>query len=282
MSKFADIDILHETPVTVSTQVRRLTAANIGPMTGPGTNTYLVGHKEVAVIDPGPAIDEHIEAILDTCGDRLKWIIATHSHPDHSPAAAPLARATGATVLGNKLRDNDGYQDESFAPARGFTDNELFQTDEFTLRAIYTPGHVDNHLCFLVEEDGLLLTGDHIMQGSTVVIIPPHGDMQDYIASLQRLLAYRIHAIAPGHGTLIDHPVNEIEKLVAHRLGREAKLIEVLCQEVRGTIDTLTPLVYDDVDPELHPVAQCSLLAHLLKLEKEQRASRDGDWWLFH
>lgn len=282
MDKSGPIDILHEKPVAISRRVRRLTAGNIGPMTGPGTNTYLVGERDIAVIDPGPAMDEHIEAILNACGDRLKWIIPTHSHPDHSPAAVPLAEATGARVLGNKLIDNDGYQDESFSPERGFEHDESLVTDEFTLRAIHTPGHVDNHVCFLVEEDGLLLTGDHIMQGSTVVIIPPHGDMQDYIASLQRLLNYPIEAIAPGHGLVIDHPINEIERLVAHRLGREAKVIDALSAVGRISLSALTPVVYDDVDPALHPIAQCSLLAHLIKLEKEHRAHReDEDWKLF-
>lgn len=273
------VDILHEQPVVISPRVRRITAGNISPMTGPGTNTYLVGEREIAVIDPGPAIDEHIDAILQACGDSLKWIIPTHSHPDHSPAAAPLARATGAQVLGNRLADNDGYQDESFAPERAFAHDECLVTAEFTLRAIHTPGHVDNHVCFLVEEDGLLLTGDHIMQGSTVVIIPPHGDMQDYMASLQRLLSYPVTAIAPGHGLLIDQPVNEIEGLIAHRLGREAKVVDVLSSVGRIGLSALTPLVYDDVDPSLHPIAQCSLLAHLIKLEKEKRAHCEHEEW---
>lgn len=281
MAKPSPVDIRHETPVALSPRVRRITAGNIGPMTGQGTNTYLIGREQVAVVDPGPAMAEHVDAILDACGDRLKWILATHSHPDHSPAAAALASATGAEVLGNQLADNDGYQDETFAPLRGFADDEQLVTAEFTLRAIHTPGHVDNHVCFLLEEEGLLLTGDHIMQGSTVVIIPPHGDMQDYMASLQRLLNYPLQALAPGHGVLIDDPVNEIDRLLAHRLGREAKVVEVLCAEGRSALPALTPLVYDDVDPSLYPIAQCSLLAHLIKLEKEKRVHREGEDWVF-
>ena len=277
----APVDIIHGKPVRVSDRVRRITADNIGPMTGPGTNTYLVGDKEVAVVDPGPADPAHINAILAACGDQLKWILVTHTHPDHSPAATILARETGAVVLGNRLADNDGYQDESFAPVRGFDHDELLQSPEFNLRAIYTPGHVDNHLCFLVEEDGLLLTGDHIMQGSTVVIIPPHGDMKDYIASLQLLLNYPLRAIAPGHGLIIDDPVNEIEGLVAHRLGREAKVLDTLCTEGCADLDRLTPLVYDDVDPVLHRIARLSLWAHLIKLEKEGRIRQRGSDWLF-
>lgn len=275
------VDIVHGKPVRVSTHVRRLTADNIGPMTGPGTNTYLVGEKSVAVVDPGPAEPGHIEAILNACGDKLKWILATHTHPDHSPAAAILARETGAEVLGNKLTDNDGYQDDSFMPLRGFAHDEIFSTEEFTLRALHTPGHVDNHVCFLVEEDGLLLTGDHIMQGSTVVIIPPHGVMKDYIASLQLLLNYPLKAIGPGHGLIIDNPVDEVERLVAHRLGREAKVVETLCEVRRADLATLTSMVYDDVDPALHPIARLSLHAHLLKLESDGRVRRDDEDWIF-
>lgn len=274
-------EIVHGKPVRVSERVRRITADNIGPMTGLGTNTYLIGEEHIAVVDPGPDDPQHVEAILEACGDRLRWVIVTHTHPDHSPAAAALAARTGARVLGNPLPDDDGYQDETFNSQGQFAHNERVGTDEFTLRTIHTPGHVDNHFCFLVEEDGLLLTGDHIMQGSTVVIIPPHGDMHAYIESLRTLLTYPLRALAPGHGTIIDSPVNEIEGLIAHRLGREAKALEVLCAEGRGTLETLLPLVYDDIESRLHVLARHSLLAHLIKLEKDGHAIREGLWWRF-
>ncbi|ARN74963.1 MBL fold metallo-hydrolase [Oceanicoccus sagamiensis] len=265
--------------IQVSGRVRRITAPNPGLMTGPGTNTYLVGDDEIAVIDPGPAEPAHIEAILAACGDKLRWILATHTHPDHSPAAVALAEASGAVVMGNTLSQNDGFQDDSFAPVKSFAHDECWVTKEFTLRALHTPGHVNNHLCFLIEEDGLLLTGDHIMQGSTVVIIPPHGDMKDYIQSLTLLLDYPLRALAPGHGHIIDDPVAQIEGIIKHRLGRESKLLATLQKTGVIDIERLTSYVYDDVDPSLHPVAQHSLLAHLLKLEKELRAARDGDLW---
>lgn len=270
-------EIVYGQAIQVSERVRRIIAPNPGPMTGFGTNSYLVGDREVAVIDPGPADESHIQAILNACGDQLKWIIATHTHLDHSPAAAALARATGARLMGNVLRHNDGFQDDSFKPDKSFSHDEVFATDEFTLRALATPGHVNNHFCFLVEEDGLLMTGDHIMQGSTVVIIPPHGDMKDYMASLQRLLDYPLKAMGPGHGLIIDNPKQEIRGLIEHRLRRERKVVTVLAEQATGNLDSLTPLVYDDVDVSLHGIAQFSLLAHLIKLKKEGRAQCAGE-----
>ena len=273
-------EIVHGEVISVTPRVRRITAPNAGFMTGPGTNTYLVGTDHIAVVDPGPADPSHIDAILTACGDKLKWILVTHTHPDHSPAAKALAEATGAIVMGNVLSNNDGFQDDTFTPQKSFRHDERLTCDEYSLRAIYTPGHVDNHLCFLVEDDGLLLTGDHIMQGSTVVIIPPHGDMKDYIDSLTLLLDYPVKVMGPGHGYLIENPKQEIQRLVDHRLAREAKVIDVLARLRRGTLDTLTSLVYDDVDASLHPLAQYSLSAHLIKLEKDLRATKDGDEWL--
>lgn len=267
--------------VTLSPLVRRLTAPNPGPMTGPGTNTYLVGRDDIAVIDPGPAIDSHISAILAAGHQRIKWIIATHTHPDHSPAAKLIAEATGAMVMGNLLSANDGRQDDSFAPHAAFSHNQLLATEQFTLRAILTPGHVGNHVCFLLEDEGLLFTGDHIMQGSTVVIVPPYGDMSDYIASLQLLKHYAITAIAPGHGSVIDQPAEEIDGLIRHRLKREAKVVAVIQQLGEGSLQSLTPLVYDDVAASLHPIAEYSLWAHLIKLQQEERVEPSGERWLF-
>lgn len=280
MTGAATVDIVHGRPVRVSDRVRRITAGNRGLMTGPGTNTYLVGDAQIAVVDPGPDDADHVDAILEACGDRLTWIIVTHTHADHSPAAAALARATGAVVLGNTLSEDDGHQDRTFNPARALAHDECLSAAGFTLRAIHTPGHVDNHVCFLVEEDGLLLTGDHIMQGSTVVIIPPYGDMQAYIESLRRLLYYPISALGPGHGLVIDTPAREIEGLIAHRLSRETKVVDSLHAAGGATLESLLPRVYDDVDACLHVLAKYSLLAHLIKLEKEQRAVRDGEQWI--
>lgn len=270
--------IEHGRPQRLSPRVRRLTASNAGPMTGPGTNTYLLGEREVAVVDPGPADAAHIESILAACGQQLRWVLVTHTHPDHSPAAQILAERTGARLMGNVLAD-DGFQDQTFTSDHAFAHDELLQTEEFTLRALATPGHVDNHLCFLVEEDGLLLTGDHIMQGSTVVIIPPAGDMKAYIDSLELLLDYPLEALAPGHGQLIQEPRREIEGLIRHRLTRENKVVKVLSETGSGDLDSLVAPVYDDVDPKLHPVARYSLWAHLIKLRKDGRAEQRGERW---
>ena len=278
MAKFRQADIEHYQSVEISPLVRRVTAGNSGVMTGPGTNTYIVGREQLALIDPGPLDEHHIEALLKICGDRLRWVIATHTHRDHSPAAARISAATGAQMLGNLIVD-DGKQDTTFSPARSLRHDEILATAEFHLRAILTPGHVGNHVCFLLEEEGLLFTGDHIMQGTTVVIIPPSGDMSEYIASLRMLANYPIEVIAPAHGQLIFEPQRELERLVRHRLFREAKVVSAMQRIRRGSLDEITPAVYDDVQPRLHPIARYSLWAHLVKLQQEGRVIEvDGEW----
>lgn len=264
----------------IATGVRRLVARNPGFMTGPGTNTYLVGTHSCAVIDPGPHDPVHIERILEVVGGRVTAILATHTHPDHSPAIAALAEATGAEILGRGAPAH-GRQDTTFAPTRVLDDGDVVAVGEHTLRAIHTPGHASNHLCYLLEGVGLLFSGDHVMQGSTVVIGPPDGDMRQYLQSLARLQREPVTHIAPGHGTVIEDAQAEVARLIAHRLQREAKVVERLHRAGRVTIDVLVTSVYDDVDPRLHPVARGSLLAHLLKLEAEGRATHDQDsvWW---
>jgi glyoxylase-like metal-dependent hydrolase (beta-lactamase superfamily II) len=248
-------------------------------MTGSGTNTYLLGTDAVTVVDPGPALDSHVEAILAAGDGRIRHIICTHTHPDHSPAWQAVAAATGATVIG-ALPEGDDHQDESFRPHIELHDDYRHQGDDYTLRAIHTPGHVSNHYCFLLEEEGMLFAGDHIMNGSTVVIIPPGGDMQAYIASLRRLLEYPVTAIAPGHGALIEDSHAEVRRLIAHRLGREAKVLEGLASIAPCDLDRLVAVVYDDVDAALHPWARLSLEAHLIKLQRESRVRRTeaGGW----
>ena len=270
--------IIPGTAVTVAPNVVRLTAPNPGVMTGPGTNSYIVGNRELAVIDPGPAIESHIEALRAAVGDRLKWILCTHTHLDHSPAAAALKTATGARIAGMPTAQ-DGRQDGDFAPDRVLAEGDRVTVDGMALRAVFTPGHVANHLCYLLEEQKLLFTGDHVMQGSTVVISPPGGDMQAYLASLDKLLGLDLAALAPGHGHVIETPHEEARRLIAHRLGREKKVADALSRRNPATLDELVPYAYDDVSEKLYPVARRSLHAHLIKLEKEGRAKVEGERW---
>ncbi len=265
----------HGIPFRLSPTVRRVVAPNPGVMTGPGTNTYLLGEREVAVVDPGPAIAEHIDAVLEASGGRIRWILCTHTHPDHSPAWQALAAASGAEVIGAPPPD-DTLQDRSFTPTRTLCHDDLLVTPEFTLRAIHTPGHVSNHFCFLLEEEGILFAGDHIMNGSTVVIVPPAGDMHHYIESLRLLLRYELAHIAPGHGELMPEPRGAIEGLVQHRLRRESKVVDGLRRLGRCSLDELVQTVYDDVEPAVHRLARLSLHAHLLKLERDRRARSDS------
>lgn len=263
----------------VSARVRRLTAPNPGVMTGPGTNAYVVGTENLALIDPGPVIESHIDALLSLVGTRLRWILCTHTHLDHSPATAAIRAATGAQVLGRRPPE-DGRHDATFAPDRVLEDGERLETAEFRLRAVHTPGHSSEHLCYLLEDERLLFTGDHVMQGSTVVIGPPDGSMSAYLASLDKLLGIEVERFAPGHGHPIGEPHDEVRRLIAHRLGRERKVLGALEAAGRGDLDALVARAYDDVSPKLHPVARRSLLAHLLKLEEEGRARREGEQWI--
>ena len=272
-------ELIHGAPVRLSDRVRRIVAPNPGQMTGAGTNTYLLGEKRVAVVDPGPNIASHVDAVLRAVDGELGWILVTHTHPDHSPAAAALAEATGAPMLGNPIAD-DGYQDTSFRSDHRFEDGERMATDEFSVRAVHTPGHVGNHVCYFVEEEGMLLTGDHLMQGSTVVIIPPHGSMSAYIRSLERIREYPLKSLGPGHGDVMTAPFAVIDWTIAHRLSRERKVLRALRALAPVDRRGLVPTVYDDVDPSLHGMAEMSLWAHLIKLAEDGVAAEreDGAW----
>ncbi len=266
--------------VTLSSRVRRVTAPNPGAMTGPGTNSYLVGAGgQWSVIDPGPADGGHLKALLEAAPGPIRYILVTHTHQDHSPGAAPLKAATGALLLG-RTTPHRHWQDPTFAPERELQDNDrLTLAPGATLRVIHTPGHAGNHLCYLLEEERILFTGDHIIQGSTVVIDPPDGDMAAYIRSLESLLREDLDALAPGHGTLIPNPRAAIQALIRHRLRREAKVLSALPTSQPADLATLVRRVYDDVAPQLHPLAERSLLAHLIKLESDSRARRLADGW---
>ena len=258
--------------------VRRLIAPNPSIMTGPGTNTYLLGVKEIAVIDPGPALGNHVDAIQRLADGPIKWILVTHTHPDHSPAAASLAQASGAEQFG-RMAPQGRNQDQTFGPDHILADGDTFETGEFSLQVIHTPGHASNHLCYLHSGLNWLLTGDHIINGSTVVIDPPDGSMGDYLRSLERLNSLNLDAILPGHGDVLDAPHAAIEWLINHRLEREAKVVAALQDQPNSTSRELVPLVYQDVDEKLHDLAQQSLLAHLIRLEEELRAKMERGRW---
>jgi len=250
----------------LSPMVRRIVAPNPGLYTGPGTNTYLVGIDEIVVVDPAVDDPSHLDAIIGCGGDRIRWIAVTHTHVDHATGAAALAERTGAEVLGFGAKDG-------FKPDRRLRDGDVVDSTEFRLRAIHTPGHASNHLCYLVEEERMLLSGDHINSSATVVIRPPDGDMVAYLDSLAALRKLRLRSIAPGHGHLIDKPADTIDWYIEHRNEREAKVLAALTEAGSAKIDQLIPVVYDDVDEERWPIARYSLHAHLLKLAGEGKVS---------
>ena len=280
----ASYEIVPGRAVKLSAHIIRVTAPNASVMTGPGTNTDPVGGGERnawAVIDPGPALPEHGEAVLAAAPGAIRWILATHTHLDHSPASVLLRKHTHAQVLG-RLPEHPHKQDGHFAPDRLLTDGErLAVGPHVTLRVVHTPGHASNHLCYLLEEEKTLFTGDHVMQASTVVINPPDGDMAAYLASLRALLHEDIDWLAPGHGFLMAQARHILQGVIDHRLKREAKVVYALREHGPATLEHLLHPVYDDVDRRLLPVAARSLLAHLNKLRGDGKAvEAEGRWRL--
>ncbi|MCP5283711.1 MAG: MBL fold metallo-hydrolase [Burkholderiaceae bacterium] len=276
-------EIVPGEPVRLSPRVLRVTAPNAGMMTGPGTNSYLVGDDDpaapLAVIDPGPDDATHRAAILAAAPRRITHVLTTHTHVDHSPGAAALAQATGARIIGRRAPPYPG-QDAAFRPDEEPAEGDVLSLGTgTTLHALQTPGHASNHVCWRLAEEKLLFTGDHLMQGSTVVINPPDGDMLAYLAQLERLLPMDLDWLAPGHGFLVAQPHDVIRALVAHRLKREAKVLLALQQHGPANVQALVPAAYDDTPAPLHGVAARSLLAHLLKLQAEGHAVESGGVW---
>ena len=264
-----------DVPKQITPLVRRITAGNPGMFTGPGTNTYLIGDEEVTVIDPGPALHEHIEVIIQASAN-IKQILLTHTHPDHSPGTRLLQDNIDVPVFA-LITENSKDQDITFTPERILIDGEIIANEYYSIEVIHTPGHASNHLCYLLKDEKLLFTGDHIMDGSTVVIAPPDGSMQDYIDSLAKLKEYDLNKIAPGHGELIDEPYAVVDWIIKHRFERESKVIDVLKQHNSGDLNTLVKDIYADVDSMLHPVAKWSLESHLIKLMDEGVVTRKND-----
>ncbi len=276
------LDWQSQRPVTLLKNVQRLTAPNPGFMTGPGTNSYLVGDPSTGhiAIDPGPADEAHLERLWRAAGGDIRHIVCTHSHPDHSPGAARLQAlcAQGGRpqpdILGLASAPT-ARANSQFTPERELADGErlVLQGPQgpHTLRVVHTPGHAANHLCLVLEEDGLLFSGDHILNGSTTVIDPPDGNMDAYLQSLDRLLAAcdtdGIEFILPAHGYVLGDAPQAIAQLKQHRLKREAKIAAAMRQRPQGSHDDWLALAYDDVPERLWPVAKRSLLAHVERIE---------------
>ncbi len=252
----------------LSPLVRRITAPNPSVMTGSGTNTYLVGRGEVTVIDPGPDDARHTHAILGALGgERIGRILLTHAHPDHAPGAVPLARQTGAPVLAFRQ------------PLLG---GEILAGGAATIEVLHTPGHSSDHLCFFLQEEQALFSGDLVMSGSTVVIAPPEGDMAAYLQSLERLRRRPIARIYPGHGDVIDAPGAMLDEYIAHRLMRERQVLDAL-RDGPARIPALVHRIYAEVPQTLHSWAALSVYAHLLKLKAEGKAAgtnQESEWTL--
>ena len=279
------LDWQTERPVALRKNVQRLTAPNPGVMTGPGTNSYLVGDPATGfiAIDPGPADAEHLDKLWRAAGGDIRMIVCTHSHPDHSPGAAPLqalcvqAGRAAPPILGLPSAPT-ARAASAFTPDRALQNNELLalsgQAPEgkitHTLQVIHTPGHAANHLCLLLQEDGLLFSGDHILNGSTTVVDPPDGNMADYIDSLDLLSAacatYQIEFILPAHGYVLGHAPQAIAQLRAHRMKREAKVQTAMLALPDGSLEDWVSLAYDDVPPRMWPIAKRSLIAHVERI----------------
>ena len=278
--------------------VRRVLAANASPYTYTGTQTYVIGAgDEVAVIDPGPAgtgvaghADTngagHVEAILAAIGSaKLVAIMCTHTHRDHSPAAAPLKAATGAPIIGCAplVLEDDGPRadaafDPTYAPDRILTDGERLSGAGWTIEAVATPGHTSNHLCYCLLESGALFTGDHVMAWSTSVVSPPDGDMAAYMQSLQKLHDRADRVLYPAHGPAVDNPRQLVRGMLGHRRQREAQILRLL-GEAPQAIPQMVAAMYKGLDPRLTGAAGRSVLAHLIDLERQGRIKPHEDLW---
>jgi glyoxylase-like metal-dependent hydrolase (beta-lactamase superfamily II) len=270
----------------IAPSVRRLLAPNPSPFTFTGTQVFIVGEGEVAVIDPGPDHPAHVEALLQgLAGERVAAILCTHTHRDHSPASRALQAATGAPIVGCAplaFGDAGAGPDEAFdadyRPDRVLLDGEPLIGPGWTLEAVATPGHTSNHLCFALAESGALFSGDHVMGWSTSIVAPPDGNMTDYMASLDKVAARDERIYYPTHGPAIENPRDHVARLIAHRRARENQILAHLGGGAARIADMVQHL-YREVDPGLHPAAALSVLAHLLDLEGRELVRRDDDLW---
>jgi glyoxylase-like metal-dependent hydrolase (beta-lactamase superfamily II) len=274
----------------ISLLVGRVLAPNPSPFTYTGTQTYLIGTTDLAVVDPGPDDADHLAALLAAIAGRpVRAILCTHTHRDHSPAARPLSQQTGAPVIGCApltLEDDgpraDAAFDATYNPDRILADGEQVAGQGWTLEAVSTPGHTSNHLCFALIEENALFTGDHVMGWSTSVISPPDGDMADYMRSMQRLLDRPDAVYYPAHGDPVETPRRLVRGMMGHRKQREGQILRFLERNGVSKIPDMVAEMYKGVDPRLHPAAGRSVLAHLIDLDGRgiAAATGDGRWQL--
>ncbi len=266
--------------------VARILAANPSPFTYTGTQTYLVGTSDVAVIDPGPDLPEHLDALIAAIAGRpVRAILCTHTHRDHSPASRPLAAATGAPIIGCAplALDDDGPRsdaafDRDYLPDRVLADGERVSGMGWTIEAVATPGHTSNHLCFALVESGALFTGDHIMGWSTSVVAPPDGDMGAYMASLDKLLRRDDRVYYPAHGPEVTTPQRLARGMIGHRKQREGQILRLIDQRI-GAIPDMVARMYVGLDPRLTGAAGRSVLAHLIDLNNRGLVRAEGELW---
>ena len=285
MNNFNSIDFSFEYGACdqVTPLVRRVIANNPGPFTYTGTGTYIVGSKELAIIDPGPLDDNHLEAILTATKDeKITHIMVTHTHNDHSPLAKSLKERTGALIysfdqnsinIGENNKFEEGY-DNKFSCDIKLKDGDLIRGGDWTLEAIHTPGHTSNHLCYSLKEEKILFSGDHVMGWSTTVIVPPDGDMEDYIQSLEKLLRRDDKNYLPTHGKMIENPKELVKKYITHRSSREDQIIKTIKSGNNKIID-IVKVIYVDVDKRLYPAASMSTLAHLTRMINKRQIKTD-------
>jgi glyoxylase-like metal-dependent hydrolase (beta-lactamase superfamily II) len=267
--------------------VRRVLADNPSPFTYTGTQTYLIGRGEVAVIDPGPDLAEHIDALLQaTSGEHIVAILCTHTHRDHSPASRALTEATGAAIIGcaplvlddSGPRADTGF-DAAYQPDSVLQDGDRLEREGWTLEAVATPGHTSNHLCFALHESKALFTGDHVMGWSTTVVSPPDGDMTAYMASLDKLMNRDDAIYFPAHGPAVEKPQRLARSLLSHRRQRERQILRHI-EKGEGSIPQMVGQMYRGIDPRLHGAAGRSVLAHLIDLEGRGKVIRSDEHWL--
>ena len=273
-----DMEFEYGAVAELSPLVRRVVARNPGPFTFHGTGTYIIGHEDVAIIDPGPADDAHIEALLYAVrGETVTHILVTHTHRDHSPAAASIKQATGAETFAfaahGRERSVPGVEegaDFDFQPDNTMQDADMVSGPSWTVSAVYTPGHTSNHLCFSLNEEATLFSGDHVMGWSTSVIAPPDGHMADYLASLNKLLEREDRLFRPTHGPAITDPKPFVRAFLDHRAERTAQILRCLGREC-NTIGEIVQMIYADHDSRLHQAAAHSVLAHLIAMVDDGR-----------